>query len=98
MKTTTLLFAAAMSVSGLALAQTTVNQITDPAKIAEIEQHAKQLAAGGQSQSQSEAMPAMGDHEHMGQHKKMHHRAKSKAKAKAKDKAAPDTPMGKSVV
>lgn len=92
MKSTTWLFAAAMSVSGLAMAQSTVTEITDPAKISEIEQHAKQLAAGGQSQS--EATPAMGEHQHMGQHKKMHHRAmKNKAKAKAKDKAAPDAPM-----
>lgn len=90
MKSTTWLFAAAMSVSGLALAQSTVTQITDPAKIAEIEQHAQQLAAGGQAQP----TPAMGEHEQMHKQKKMHHRAmKSKAKAKAKDKAAPDTPM-----
>lgn len=92
MKPSIWLFAAAMSVSGLALAQqSSVTQITDPAKIAEIEQHAKQLAAGGGQAS--ETMPAMGKHDQMRTHKKMHRSMKSKAKSKAKDKAAPDTPM-----
>ena len=101
MKPSTWLFAAAMSVSGLALAQSGSNpgvtEITDPAKIAEIEQHAQQLAARGQT------TPAMGEHEHKGMHKRgmhhnkhraMHHRGmKHKANDKAKEKASPDTPM-----
>lgn len=99
MKSRTWLFAAALSVSGLAMAQSGgnsgVTEITDPARIAAIEQHAKELAARGP------ATPMMGEHDGMsmnkGTHSKKHraarHRAKSKAMDKAKDKAAPDAPM-----
>jgi hypothetical protein len=97
MKASTWLLAAAMSVSGLALAQTASNsgvtEITDPARIAEIEQHAQQLASRGQT------TPAMGGHDHMRMHKRGMHHNKHRAmhhrgmKNKANDKAAPDTPM-----
>jgi uncharacterized protein involved in copper resistance len=98
MKSSTWLFAAAMSVSGLVMAQTNpgVTEITDPAKISAIEQHAQELAARGQT------TPAMGEHDmnmdkggmHHKKHRAMRHRAmKNKATDKAKDKAAPDTPM-----
>jgi hypothetical protein len=97
MKASTWLLAAAMSVSGLALAQTASNagvtEITDPARIAEIEQHARQLASRGQ------ATPAMGEHERMRMHKRGMHHNKHRAmhhrgmKNKANEKAAPDTPM-----
>lgn len=95
MKPSTWLLAAAMSVSGMALAQSTVTQITDPAKIAEIEQHAQQLAAGGQAQP----APAMGEHQQMHQrgmrhhkHRSMHHHHRG-MKNKAQEKPSTDTPM-----
>lgn len=90
MKASAWLFAAAMSASGLALAQAAtppgVTESTDPAKIAEIERHAQQLASGAQ------ATPAMGEHDQM---KKRHHKNKAKHKhaMKEKEKAASDTPM-----
>lgn len=96
MKSTVLLFAAAISVSGLALAQTApkggVTEITDPAKIAEIERHAQELAA-----SQS-AAPMMDEHERMRAHATRHHKQKPMhrrpMREKAmKDKAPADTPM-----
>ena len=80
MKARTWLFAAAMSVSGLALAQTNagVTQSTDPAKIAEIERHAEQLKSG------QPTTPMMDKHHK--HHKAMHRRA-------MKEKAPSDTPM-----
>lgn len=96
MKSTTFLFAAAMSVSGLAMAQSATNpgvtEITDPAKISAIEQHAKELAARGPM------TPMMGEHDNMkmnkgGMHHKKHRAMRHRATKKAQDKAAPDTPM-----
>lgn len=103
MKARIWLFAAAMSITGLALAQTNpgVTQITDPAKIAEIERHAEQLRSG------APATPMMDErrdrrehgmrqdgrrhegrrhHMHRKHHKAMHRRA-------MKEKAPSDTPM-----
>lgn len=91
MKSSVWLFAAAMSVSALALAQNApkagVTESTDPAKIAEIEQHAQQLAA-----SQS-ATPATGEHEHMRKHGMRHHKHKAQHKREMKDQPAPDAPV-----
>lgn len=98
MKSVTFLFAAAMSMSGLAMAQSAKNpgvtEITDPAKIAAIEQHAKELAAGGGQST----MPMAGDHGDMkmhkgGMHHKKHRAMHHRAMKKAQDKAAPDAPM-----
>ncbi len=91
MKLQHLLSASLIAVCGIASAQT-VTEITDPAKIAEIERHAQQL--------QSSPMPAMdskmdGMH-HKAKMHKMHHAKKmmkpmdDKAAAPA---AAADTPM-----
>lgn len=91
MKSSVWLFAAAISVSGLALAQNApkagVTEITDPAKIAEIEQHAQQLAAG------QSATPAPAEHGHMRKHGMRHHKHKAKHERAMKDKAPSDTPM-----
>jgi hypothetical protein len=79
-----------IAVCGIASAQT-VTEITDPAKIAEIERHAQQL--------QSAPAPAMGDHmdgmHHKAKMHKMHkmHAKKMKATADAAAPAAADTPM-----
>lgn len=92
MKATTWLFAAAMSVSGLALAQSgQVTTITDPAKIAEIERHAEQLKSGQPAtpmmdEQQVKKHNAMRHHKQRKHHKAMHRGAK-------KDKAPADTPM-----
>ncbi|MBC7452427.1 MAG: hypothetical protein H7335_01720 [Massilia sp.] len=83
-----------MSLSGLALAQTAMNtgvtESTDPAKIAEIERHAQQLA------SRASATPVMGEREHMDKHG-MHHNKDKKHKTmhkRAKKGAAPsEVPM-----
>ena len=82
------------SASGLALAQsaapTGVTENTDPAKIAEIERHAQQLASGAQT------TPAMGEHDHhMKKHATRHHRRMGKhaSAMKEKDKAPADMPM-----
>jgi hypothetical protein len=90
MKIQHLLSASLIAVCGIASAQT-VTEITDPAKIAEIERHAQQLS--------SAPMPAMGDKmdgmHHKAKMHKMHHHAK-KMKAMPADAAAPaaaDTPM-----
>lgn len=94
MKSSIWLFAAAMSVSGLALAQSapssTVTEINDPAKIAEIERHAQELAA------QQQKTPAMSEHEHMHKPGMRHHKHKVMKRAKKdKDKAKTpsETPM-----
>lgn len=91
MKSTVWLLAAAMSVSSLALAQTVKNpgvtEITDQAKIAEIEQHAQRLASG------AAATPMMGEHDHMQKHDMRHYKHKGMHKRAMKDKAPSDTPM-----
>jgi hypothetical protein len=93
MKATTWLFAVAMSVSGLALAQSNqgVTVITDPAKIAEIERHAEQLknnqpATPMASEHHGKKHHGMRHHKHRKHHKAMH-------KGVKKDKAPSDTPM-----
>ena len=94
MKTHAWLFAAAMSLSGLTLAQTAMNtgvtESTDPVKIAEIERHAQQLA------SRASATPVVGEREHMRKHR-MHHNKDKKNKAMhkpaKKDMAPSDMPM-----
>jgi hypothetical protein len=90
MKLQHLLSASLIAVCGIASAQT-VTEITDPAKIAEIERHAQQL--------QSSPMPAMdskmdGMH-HKAKMHKMHHAKKMKAMADNAAAPAPaaDTPM-----
>jgi hypothetical protein len=93
MKATTWLFAAAMSVSGLALAQSSsgVTVITDPAKIAEIERHAEQLKSGQPS------TPMMHEHDGKKKHGMRHHKPRKHHKAMhrgpKKDKAPSDMPM-----
>lgn len=92
MKATTWLFAAAMSVSGLALAQNAgVTTITDPAKIAEIERHAEQLKSG------QPTTPMMEEHTGKRQHGMRHHGKRHHKKAMhnraMKEKAPSDTPM-----
>ncbi|MDB5936924.1 MAG: hypothetical protein JWQ01_4268 [Massilia sp.] len=91
MKPSAWLFAAAMSVTGLALAQTgsAVQESTDPAKIAEIERHAQALQSG------SQPAPEMSEQEHMKRHGARHHKgnAKHRHHRAMKDKAASDQPM-----
>jgi hypothetical protein len=93
MKATTWLFAAAMSVSGLALAQSNagVTTITDPAKIAEIERHAEQLKSGQPSTPMMDEQHGM-RHHGMRHHGKRHHKKAMRNRA-MKDKAPSDTPM-----
>lgn len=95
MKATTWLFAAAMSISSLAMAQTASNRgvtvITDPARIAEIERHAEQLKSGQPStpmmdEQRGKRHHGMRHYKHRKHHKAMHRGAK-------KDKAPSDTPM-----
>ena len=90
MKSSTWLFAATLSISGFALAQSSppnpgVTETTDPAKIAEIEKHAQELEARGQT------TPAAGEKEHAKKPSK-HHKSKAKPKDENKDKAPADTP------
>jgi hypothetical protein len=95
MKSSIWLFAAAMSVAGLAMAQSapssTVTEINDPAKIAEIERHAQELAG------QQQKTPAMSEHEHMHKPGMRHHKDKPMHKRGKKhmdkDKAPSETPM-----
>jgi hypothetical protein len=93
MKATTWIFAAAMSVSGLALAQSNqgVTTITDPAKIAAIEAHAEQLKNNQPTtpmmdEQHGRKHHGMRHHKNRKHHKAMHQGAK-------KDKAPSDTPM-----
>lgn len=90
MKTSAWLFAAAMSTAGLALAQTEpqpgVKEITDPAKIAEIERHAQELA------SRSQTTTTTTEHEARKHHGARHPKHKAKQKRAMKDKAPPDQP------
>jgi hypothetical protein len=80
-----------MSVFSLALAQTapqsTVTEITDPAKIAEIERRAQELAARAQT------TPQMDEGDHMQKQGKRHDKNKAKHKRPKKEKAPSDTPM-----
>ncbi len=89
MKSSTWIFAATMSISGFALAQTPPNpgvtETTDPAKIAEIEKHAQELEARGQT------TPAAGEKDHTKKHSKQH-KSKAKPKDESKEKAPADTP------
>lgn len=83
------LFSAAVAFSSIALAQTApksqVTETTDPAKIAEVERHAQELAA--EEQKSQEQM----------QQKKSKSSEKQKSKAKhkgaKKEKAPSETPM-----
>jgi hypothetical protein len=90
MKASAWLFSAAMSVSGLALAQTApqsrVTESTDPAKVAEVERHAQEL------ESAKRTTPAMDERDHM-QKQQMRPKNKAKHKRAKKDKAPSDTPM-----
>lgn len=87
MKASAWLFSAAMSVCCLASAQTAMNpgvtEITDPAKIAEIERHAQELA------SSPPATPTVGERKHS----MRHHKDKTTHQRAKKDKAPSDTPM-----
>jgi hypothetical protein len=88
MKSSTWIFAATLSISGFAIAQSPPNpgvtETTDPAKIAEIEKHAQELEARGQT------TPAAGEKDHA--KKSKHHKSKAKPKDENKDKAPADTP------
>lgn len=92
MKASTWLFAAAISVSGLALAQTATNPgvtpITDPAKIAEIQRHAEQLKG-------KQPAPMMDEQHGKKHHGMRHHKHHKKAmhKGAKKEKAPSDAPM-----
>ena len=92
MKSSIWLFAAAVSVSGLALAQTapssTVTEINDPAKIAEIERHAEELAA-----RQAKADERGHAQKHKQKHGKSHHKNKAKQQPAAQETPPSDTPM-----
>jgi hypothetical protein len=94
MKSSAWLFAAAMSAAGLALAQTepkpAVQESTDPARIAEIERHAQELASRPQSTSTA---PAMSEHDARQHQGARHHKGKAKHKRAMKDKAPADQPM-----
>jgi hypothetical protein len=91
MKARAWLFAAAISVSSLALAQTaptsSVTESTDPAKIAEIERHAQELA------SAPPTTPVMGERDGSKRHGMRHQKNRATHKRATKDKAPSDTPM-----
>ncbi len=100
MKAHAWLFAAAMSVTGLTLAQTATQsgavEITDPAKIAEIERHAQQLASGKQTtptMDERHHMQKDGMRHHKQKHGKRHHKNKAMHDRVMKGKAPSDTPM-----
>lgn len=91
MKPSAWLFSAAMSVSCLALAQTApksqVTEITDPAKIADIERRAQELQASRGTTDQAQKPSMRSD--------KSKSKSKSKAKSKPVKKGKPpaDAPM-----
>ena len=93
MKSSAWLFAAAMSVSGLALAQTAqgsgVTENTDPAKISAIEQHAQELASRPPSAATA-PVDEGGQMKHSGMR---HHKGKPMHKAAKKAKPPSDRPM-----
>ena len=90
MKPSAWLFAAAMSAAGLAVAQTepqsTVQESTDPAKIADIESRAQELASRPQSG------PNMAEQDQKKHQGTRHHKNKAKHKRAMKDKPNPDQP------
>lgn len=80
-----------LALAGVASAQT-ATEITDPAKIAEIERHAQQL----QSQPMASGMDKMHHKGAMHHKAKMHHAKKmkaTKAEMKMPAEASSDTPM-----
>jgi hypothetical protein len=91
MKASAWLFSAAMSVSSLVLAQTApqsrVTESTDPAKIAEVERHAQELA------ERARTTPKMDESDHMQKQRTPSNKNKAKPKRAKKDKAPSDTPM-----
>jgi uncharacterized membrane protein len=91
MKASAWLFSAAICVSSLALAQTApqsrVTESTDPAKAAEVERHAQELAARAQT------TPTMEERNQMKKQSTHPSKSKSKHKRAKKDKAPSDTPM-----
>lgn len=93
MKASAWLFSVAMSVSGLALAQSApqsrVTESTDPAKAAEVERHAQELAERGHK------TPAMDEGGHAKKEKAHSTKSKAKQKPAKKEKATPpsDAPM-----
>jgi hypothetical protein len=78
MKASALIFSASICVSGLALAQTDTNsavkETTDPAKIAEIERHAEELASRQQAKPATEAPASTQKHKKGGGHKGKSHK------------------------
>lgn len=94
MKIKLLLSASLLAVCGMASAQTAV-EITDPAKIAEIERHAQQLGAqpmGAPMADQGGERMRHGDRmhrKHMREHRKMRHHRKMHG-PRTGMKAAPD--------
>ncbi len=93
MKSSAWLFAAAMSVSSLALAQSAqssgVTESTDQAKISAIEQHAQELASRPASATTADQG---GNMKAQGKSRKTKASNTNKSRAKAKP-AASDTPM-----
>ena len=85
MKSRAWLAVALLSISSVALAQG-INETTDPAKIAAIEQHAQQLQSGGH------AAPMMSEKGHMHKHPMRHLKGKAH-KGAMKDKASADKPL-----
>ncbi len=89
------LFAAAMLAPCLALAQSTpqstVTETTDPAKIAEVERHAQELAS--RSQGATSTTATMDERAGMKPREKRRHPTRAKHKAAAKPKAPTETPM-----
>ena len=89
------LFSAAMTLSSLALAQTAMNssvtEITDPARIADIERRGVQLAEA--AAARTAAAPRASESKHMHKQDGRHHKGKSMHKRANKATAAPATPM-----
>jgi hypothetical protein len=92
MKPRAWLFAATMSFASLALAQTpsqsTVAETTDPAKIAEIERHAQELAS--RTPSSSATATSSGEQHEAGKHHDRHHAHKGKHTRSMKGKPPSD--------
>ncbi len=99
MKIKLLLSATLLAVCGIASAQTAV-EITDPAKIAEIERHAAQLGAQPMASGNMQGDGMHGDRRHMREHRKhmnkmRHHKMMHGNRAAMKtppDVAAPASP------
>ncbi len=98
MKSSAWLFAAAMCAAGAALAQTepqsTVTETTDPAKIADIERRAQELASSRTSSPSTTAASAGGHHDadthHSGSHKQKAKNKRNRNKAPSGQAASPD--------